>query len=380
VGGIDVYLGDSLAGGVCILDEIQSVPLRVIQPLVDDIIEPMLSDTTPERPEPGRLVVSGTFRIAAGYLWQLWDQDNEWAKFSWNRLANPHLTRQQEQFDALVAKKGLTSRLARDWLGLPKFDASATAFRYDPTVNSYKPTRARWEADIAPGRMIATDMPSTCDTCAIGIDPGARDRFAIVWWYFHSRLPRDLWHGGEWVTDRGANAGWLEAGKVLDLIEAHVTGGTTWKVYDAGGSKVTLDLFSKTVGHHVVTAAAKTDLFGRVERMASLFEEGKAHVIAGSQLEIDYQLAAWDADNKAAGKYKWSAAGVHPDVSDAGGYGAEKFWDVTAPAPKTAKTLAQLEEEDWIEKMRVNQAVKDYGPPEDLQDRGGGSYGTGNGE
>ena len=361
IGGIDAYLGDSLAGGVCILDEIQSVPLRIIVPLVEDILEPALTDTTTDKPNPGRMVVSGTFRLASGYLWQLWNEENEFTKFNWNRLQNPHLTNQQAQYDAIVAKKGLTPRIARDWLGVPKFDASSTAYRYDPTVNSYRPQLAPWSCDITPGKMIATAMPANCDTCAVGIDPGRHDRFAIVWWYWHSRLPSELWQGGEWVTERNHGASWPEAGKVLDVIDANVRGGITFLIYDAGGADSTLDLFSKTVGHRYVTSAQKVDLFGRVERMASLFEEKKAHVIAGSKLELDYQLAAWDPDARADFKYKWAASGIHPDVADAAGYGAEKFWDVAPAPPKTAKTMAQEEDELFERAMRVEKANTAYG-------------------
>ena len=372
---VDHYLGDSMAGGVFIGDELQSVPLRVIKPLVEDVIEPCLTDTTPEHPVPGRLVLAGTFRLASGYLWNLYnDATNEYEKHNWNRLANPGLINQQAIFDALVAKKGITPGIARDWLGIPKFDATATAYRYDSTKNSYRPAQlAPWSVDVPPGRMIATDMPANCDTCAVGIDPGARDRFSVTWWYWHSRNPVGLWHGGSWSTERKANAGWLEAGKVLDVLEAALAtrGGITYKIYDAGGSKVTLDLFSKTVGHHVVTAAAKQDLFGRVERMAALFAEQKAHVIAGSPLETDYMLAAWDADARAEGKYKWSSSGIHPDIADSAGYGAEPFWDVVAQAPKAEKTLAAQDEEDWQEQMTRKVANANYGVnhDQDTQDR-----------
>lgn len=360
---IDGILGASLANGIAILDEIQSVKLGIIEPLVEDIIDPMLTDVTPERPIPGRLVVSGTFRAASGYLWTLWnDPDSEFEKHNWNRLANPFLIDQKRIYEEQLAKKGLTPRLARDWLGLPKFDSTATAFRFDPSKNSYAPTLAAWACNIAPGLMMATTLPQNCDVVAVGIDPGAKDRFAIVWWAWNSRIPEGLWQIGEWVTPRNHGAGWPEAGKVLDLIDANLRGGITFLRYDGGGSTSTLDLFSKTVGRRAITSAKKTDLFGRVEHMASLFAEGRAHVMAGSQLEQDLILATWDPNARAEGKYKWSSAGIHPDVSDAGIYGSEMFWDIDLPKPKTAKTLAQEEDELFQQAMRAQAANAGYGP------------------
>jgi hypothetical protein len=307
--------------------------------LFEVIIAPAVSDQA-----TGKFLLAGTIpEIPAGYFYEAMTS-GRWKTRTWSRWDNPFLSNQQQALDDFLRTTGRTiddPLIRRDWFGELVFDPFATAFRFKP--------KNRWVHDaqprqLGPGFLLAATPPFGCDLFAIGIDPGTRDRWAIVLWGWSSH-GGPLYQVAEWVTPRKANAEWSDCKHVLEVLDARYKTIIS-AFYDAGGSLATLDVFGRHTGFPVLKAAAKADLRGQVDRLADLFGTSQAFVLADSQLENDVKLAAWDAKAREEGQFKWSSQGIHPDVADAARYGAQSYFNYAAPAASKL-TPEEREEAEW---------------------------------
>lgn len=361
---VQTLLGDSMAGGMAIIDESQSDP-GLMESLVVDVLGPMLDETTKGKPIPGRLVLAGTVpETAAGYFWRTWVanegvEGSLWKCVAWSRFDNPHEHDNRRHLDSYLRKYHLQESdpiVQRNWFGARVFDVAVTAYRYN-LLNAWTGVTAPWlvqvqlqagpqgkEVDVP---LVAVLPPPGVDTFSIGLDPASkRDRYALVMWGW-GKQSSDVWQIAEWVTPEGAGtlqSQWVAA---LVVLREHYTNVVRY-LRDAGSASETIDLVQRDY-HMLVEAVAKGpgSLKGRVDRFADLLGQGRAHPLSGSQLETDLKLCRWDQAARERGKWQWSNT-HHGDVADAGGYGLVGYFDAHEPrAPK--ETYEQTMERQYRE-------------------------------
>lgn len=338
---IETELGSALDEAV--LDECQSAPASVLEPLIKRILPPALADRR------GTLVMAGTVPdVASGTFWDVWSR-SAWSKHNWSMFDNPHIAANaQADLDEYLANNpGLTVDdpiVQRERFGRFVFDASATAYPYIQELNGYAPEPPTWLAEAyASGLSYCHPMQDGSDggpryglmaakpkgnKFAFAIDPGANvDRVTIQGICWGGELPPGhLQHVFDWSSPRGMRLSTHQYYAVAAIAQRHFgqLGFVLWR-YDAGSSQNTIDNLRRDYGIAVVLAAKKTDLRGQVERVGDLLTQGRAKIMLGSAVEQDFQRARWDADARARGQFRWSA-NWHPDPSEAFRYAGQDFF------------------------------------------------------
>lgn len=348
-----------------LIDRLRGIPNLVLV-LIDEAgiygsnkLKTMIEAVRPGlRPMAGTLCVMGTPSLAGRH--GTWFDITENAHFEQHRFDYrdndrvPSFAEVERLIDEELAAMGLTRESAyfkREYLALFEVDLNESAFRYDREKAGYEGEPPEWLTMFA-----------------VGIDPGTRDRTAIQVWGWGEQT-HEVWHVYEWVTERNAGTTWAQIGAELGRIRERWNP-HAW-FYDAGGSKMTLDLFQRDYGIPVVKAAVKADLPGQVARFADLLAKGQARIRIGSALEHDLQRAQWDKDARIQGLYRWSAI-CHPDAADAARYGLQAFWDAYKPQME-AKHAAYLAEVRRAEELaRAQRATANGYDPTEFD---GGEYG-----
>lgn len=352
-GGVDdarhvaTFLGDSMSGGVCIVDECQA-QAAVVQELVEDVLEPMLSETTEERPIPGRLVLSGTIpKIKVGYFWEMFAAglvDNkiapgtdDWERYSFSRFDNPYLTDNQERLNETLAKYGWQAdhpTIQKDWYGRWDIANDVTAIHYRREKSGWTGTVAPWgDTDLPPGKLLCFLPPPDVDTFGIGLDPAATaDRFAVVLIGWCRSRPAGCWEVAEWVTERGSNAfesQWIEVIKFFKYRYGKIVR----TIRDAGSASTTNDLLYRSHGIMIEPAIkGPHSVRARVDRLDDLVQQNKFHPIIGGELESDFMRATWDMKKRREGRWMWDPS-WHPDVLDACSYIIPAYMENSSQAP-----------------------------------------------
>jgi hypothetical protein len=349
---IQSLLGDSMAGGLAVLDEAQSDP-GLMEHLIVDILEPMLSETNTLRPRPGRLIVAGTVpEVAAGFFWKTWVENHEvegsdWECMAWSRFDNPHTHNNRVLLDDYLKRYNLDESdpvVQRNWFGARVFDANVTAYRYVAARSAYSPQPAPWvnDLELPPGKLRAVIPPPGVDTFSVGLDPASRhDRYGIVLWGWGKGSP-EVFQIAEWVTPEAAGTIQSQWAAVLEVLRYRYPNIVGW-YRDAGSAAETIDLVQRDY-KLVVEAVGKGpgSLKGRVDRFADLLGQGRAKVIAGGELERDLTLCRWDQAARERGKWAW-ASSHHGDVADAATYGLVGYFNAFERKP-TPETLDQMHE------------------------------------
>lgn len=378
---VNVFKGDQLASGIAIVDEAQDDP-GLLEWLLQDVLDPMVSETTAEKPTPGRIVVAGVVpESEAGYFWKLWTENYDeeadaprpgapWKCMGWGRVDNPHEHDFEKHLAAYCAKYKLDPSdpiVQRNWHGRRVFDRNVTAYRYAALRNAWEGVPAPWlsgftlpknERGGELGRLLACVPPPGVTTFAAGIDPASkRDCCAIVLWGWGS-VVSDVYQVAEFVTEPGSGIRqdqWIEV--LRQLRDRYVN--VVRMMRDAGSAAEDIILQD----YRLVIEAVKKgpgSVKDRVERTAALLGQGRAHVLAGSTLEEQLKTVRWDQGARAKGKWVLLPA-IPNDVSDGGDYGLVPYFDATEPkAPP--ETEEQRHERMFRETM--NPPVK-YGYEED---------------
>jgi hypothetical protein len=318
---IETELGSALDDAV--IDESQSQGDNVLVPLVERILPPALGDRR------GGLLLAGTVpEVETGLFWRTW-LAGAWSQHNWSMFQNPHFRDPaaivQEHLDK---NPGLTidsPQIRREYFGEFVFDETVTAYRYNRERNGY-----------------SGEPSAKLTNFSVGIDPGTVDRTAIVAWGWSAQA-RDLWQVHERVWPKRSHVQWSEIAAECQVISRKFPGARFR--YDAGSSKNELDTFQRDYGIPVIRAAQKADMPGQVRRFNDLLTQGRAHLLIGSELEQDMLKTRWDLDARARGQFRWSSH-WHPDVADAGRYGAQDYFDLfVAPKVFVPKSEDQRETE-----------------------------------
>lgn len=372
---VESYLGNKLRRAV--VDEAQSQPPSVLDPLIDRILPPALSDTG------GQLIIAGTIpEVPAGKFYELWQTGVGWLKRNWSRFQNPHLGTVEHQMGRLAeylkssGRKITDALVRRDWFGEFVFDTNATAYAYDVQRNGYKHSEPAWlekwlekysgdpffahihrtllpnDGTARNGVMAAVPFKGI-EVYSAAIDPGASDRFSIevVGWGSACESVQQVF---EFSSERGAGLHWSHVDPIRRLIQEIYA--PSWWFYDASGSKVVLDTFVGDTGLPALMPAAKSGMRGQVTRVSDLLIKGWLKVMQGSALEEDFQKARWDPDARA--KLQWRMASQwHPDPSESARYALGAFFEMFEP-PADEKTAEQLEREAHELAVRRRNAAK----------------------
>jgi hypothetical protein len=346
-------LGDQLAGGIAIIDESQDDP-GIMKSTVENVLAPMLDETTLEKPIPGRLVLSGSIPdVAAGYFWETWEanydeendrertfaekcarmgieyrdetEDDHWACFAWSRFENPFQTDNEKRERAYCIKYGLKQddpEVLRRFRGKRIWGKEANAFRFDEKRNTYRPVSVE-RMDIGPFHCLFAAPDMEWDRFIVGIDQAQRvDRFAIVGLAWNHVRKDSLRQFAEAVTDPGADP--LESQWIAVCAEfrTRYTGGSMEFIRDAGGSSAPVNDALKFSHGIVIVSAIKGpgSVKARVQRSADLFALGIQQAIEGSEYASDLKKAAWDKKERARGHWALDKTKQSPDVAESGSY------------------------------------------------------------
>ncbi len=365
-------LGKRLAAGMFLIDESQDQPDKVLSPLIDTTLPPMM---TPET----QVVLTGVIpEVPAGRFYRE-SMAPRWSKHNWGRFANVHTPEAREQFESYVKAIGMAAAwqmslviqtseqraefqryledngllafwaiLQRDWFGIAAFDPAATAFRYIPARNSYNGHRVDGQRFVG---AVPADILARLTNISVGIDPGAYDRAAIVvvgW-----GRGTGLWVLEEWVTPRNAGTLWSDIGNELRRIrDEYAVNEDTRRGFsifaDFSGSKMTLDVWQKDFKLPAVLAAKKAERRWQVDRVNDLLMEAEVWIPEFSALADDLTKAQWDKDARSRGEFEWSSI-IHPDVADAFRYATHPYLELAAiqktvedKNPSIRKRLAAL--------------------------------------
>lgn len=384
-------LGNRFDGGLFILDEAQDCRDEVLKYIIYNMLPPTLTPTA-------RVVLSGVFpEVPVGEFWRLRNEGNfsrhSWARVRWKN--GPVLDRPVEPGD-LVAVNVFTPeaptqlcnylrdtgisvmdpQIQRDWFGVPVFDKSAPAYRYDVARNGYKATPPAWLESwgdfVAEHRAKRADAEErkVFDEVAAkltgimasqpfpgvrwfsgAIDLGGRDRVSVQVWGWGENA-QTIQHVFDWSSTRGAYLPMSAVMLVAAFAERHIGVGR-WR-YDTN-SQQNIDTVRRDYGIAVIRAAMKADFDGQVDKMNDLLTFGRAKVMIGSTLEEDYQRARFSDKYKAGGGGNPWAGQWHPDPSEAARYAAQDYWDAYKPAPpapdpSTAGFPDETTEKPWYER------------------------------
>jgi hypothetical protein len=374
------WLGDSLAGGVCIIDECQEASDELLR-AAERVIEPCLKDITEECPVPGRLIWSGTFPDTnVGRMWDLFcEKDNPNSSYevhNWNRFDNPFLINQREALQEVLDRLHVTEDepfIQREYFGRPLYDGKATAYGYRPDANSYRGPSPPWLAglELAPFKVTAMQPPEPCTMFLVGIDPaGTSDRYAIEVFGFGPGSNR-LYHVFEAITEKAANPIQSEADNVLVAIKRNYQV-IAW-IRDYGSAKVIDDSLVREKGIGPIQPAIKAALKSRVDRARDLLMTRRMFIMEGSELATDLATARWDLDARARGQWKWASV-CHPDAGDAAIYVLPHYVDAHEPQPAAESWIDRMERLRDQEPSRTQYGYVDPDRPPDPYDR---TYGGG---
>jgi hypothetical protein len=361
------FLGNSLPGGLVVVDESQDQADEMLRYICEQLLVPMMTATT-------RVVLAGVLPdVEAGYFYdhampvELSSHAGHEVKgvkhggylhYEWGRAANVHTPGAMALLEKYMAEKGLTvedPQIARDWFIRRVWVKDALAYGYDRARNGYTPVRAAWEDELR-AELEAAKVPVEClmaavphegvDTFSFAVDPGGGDRFPIEVWGWGSRARR-LQHVFDFCPPRNAGLSWNKVAMVLKYVARHYP--TGWGFYDAGGSDVELDVFGRDTGIPVLAAARKTDTAGQIRRVKNLFAEGIAEVMIGSALETDLRKARRDPNAPPKGPWRWHP-GWHPDPSEAARYALAPYFDMyeappPPPPPPDQQAIQQMQAE-----------------------------------
>lgn len=388
-----VFKGDQLASGIAIVDEAQDDP-GLLEWLLTDVLDPMVSETTADKPDVGRIVVAGVVPDSeAGYFWKLWTEnfdeeahapmpDAAWKCMGWGRIDNPH----EHNFDQLLAAHMAKYKLPRDdprvlrnWDGLRVFDATATAYRYSKKLNSWQGVEAPWLGGFKPpvdrnnlplGHLLAVEPPPGVTMFGIGIDPASRRDCCTLVVNGWGETMRDVYQVAEFVSIPKSGIRqdqWID---VLIQLRTQYRN-VLRQMRDAGSAAEDIFLHDYKV---LIEAVSKGpgSVKDRVDRSGALLGQGLYHVLADSQLEAQYGTVRWDPRARERGKWILLAS-IPNDVSDAADYGLVPYFDATAPKapPETyEQTMERQFRESFVppsqygfqEDQALAQLLGDSGP------------------
>ena len=306
------------------IDEAQSFR-PYIQELIEDIIEPALTDYY------GKLILIGTpGPIPAGFFYDISHSPN-WSHHSWTMQDNPHIKAKsgQEPLDIikeLAERRGLSINspsILREYFGQWVKDADSLVYHFDPTKNIYY------------------DLPNDL-RYVFGVDIGWKDADAIAV-LGYSESQRKVYLVEEYI--RSKNDITSLVAQIKALKEKY---DPTKIVMDAGalGRKIQEEIRMRHSLH--VEAAEKTRKSEFIALLNDDLRTGRLQAPKQSRFEEDSYLVQWDYSSP---ERPVISTGYHTDIGDAVLYAwreCKHFYEqaVKPPPPTQDEYMRQLEERE----------------------------------
>lgn len=272
------------------IDECQSFR-SYIQELVEDVIEPALTDYY------GKLCLIGTpGPVPAGYFYEA-SQNRNWSHHKWTMQENPHIALKsgKNPLDIIVelaARRNLTINdpsIQREYFGQWIKDVDSLVYRFDPVLNT------------------VYEVPEKL-TYIFGIDIGYRDADAIAV-LGYSYTTQKVYLVEEKITTKQDITALVE--QITELQKKYKP---VKMVMDSGalGTKIQHEI---TRRHSIpVEAAEKSRKLEYIKLLNDDLRTGKFKALHGTRFAEDCMLVQWDYDDPA--KPKISDI-YHTDVGDA---------------------------------------------------------------
>ncbi len=310
------------------VDEAQEPGDDVIEPLVEEVLFPMLID------RGGQLTLS--FTPPASMVGYVMDRlsDLRWSRFGWSMFDNKYIPR--AQIEEMIAAKGLTPEhpvYQREILGMPVVDPESLAYEYDPARNDYDPATFKFEG------------PQWRH--AMGLDLGFQDRDAIV---------VGAWDRDDATQKCRVRFTWQENHQDVDQLAAKVR--EVVKEYrpsvivgDHGGHGAVkvLETLKNRMG--IMIQLKPADVMVSVGLVNDDLRTGRLLLPVGSELGRDLGLVQRTV-NQRTRRIEINKKGYHSDLSEAMRYmhhGARHF---TSKAPPPPETLEERRMRRHFEEMR----------------------------
>jgi hypothetical protein len=277
------------------IDEPQSIPDRILKPLVHDIISPALLDFD------GSLALIGTPGAArVGLFYRACHGEGQWERHQWTMRDNPWLERLSgkpvSQLLAEVrAEHGWTEddpTYRREFCGEWVDDQNALVFRWSDACI--------WDGGLGPGDW----------RYVMGVDLGFEDSdaIAVLAWQPHSPSVYLVY---EHV---GSRAGVTELGERVREVWQRYKPMATWVDSGGLGRKIVEEL--RVRWQIPCEAAEKVRKAEHIELLNDALRSGRFFASPSSRFAEDARLVTWDMDSKAKCVLKVSDR-YHSDVCDA---------------------------------------------------------------
>jgi hypothetical protein len=305
---------DKLRGSkydLIIIDECKSFPSMVMKELINDVIQPALSDRL------GTLLLIGTpGSILDGMFYEAtfpgladdegipfsrtylrpephWSKSKEtprWSRHTWTQLDNkfiPHLTQDALETKRMNGWDGDNPTWLREYLGhwVPSDSAFVYAFaklyRDNPATVIWKPEEN--------GKLFGLPKDKTWHFL-LGLDLGFEDDTAMVIAAYNEEEPTlyQVWEYKEPHKDVD------QVGRLIQQCFEMVPGGFDAVVGDfGGGGKQIIETFIRRYGVKIIPAE-KRDKFDYIELMNTDYYSGRIKLLKGSDLSLEKQVLQWD--------------------------------------------------------------------------------------
>lgn len=255
---------------IAFIDEAQSFKQETLQTLVQDILEPCVSDYQ------GQIFISGTpGPVPKGFFYEATHGKHGFTNHTWSVVDNPYLPHiNDEWLDKMLARKGHTREnptFRREWLGEWVEDLDALVYKYKAGRNDY------------------TGDPPTGIRSVIGLDYGFHDKtaFAVISWHPH--------HSKIWVEHVEGHQGMIPNEIALRLQQLMAKFRCSLICADTGGLGLSITEEMRRRYGIPIQPAAKTDKQSWISLMNGDFIDGNL-LINESCTEYVDQLLTLDKD------------------------------------------------------------------------------------
>lgn len=318
------------------IDEAQSIRDRLLQRLVDDVLEPALLDYN------GSLTMAGTPPpVPSGYFIDTL-KNPHWSTHRWTFFDNPHMaakakTTHQALLDRVLRRRGVTvddPSIRREYFGELAVDTNSLVYQYNKELNHFN------------------DLPLGVYTYILGIDLGFKDAdaLAILAWSGASKktyLVEEIVTREQGITELVEQIQKVRQKYAISKI-----------VMDTGGlgKKISEEIIKRY--QIPIQPAEKQRKFEFIELFNAAMRTGQFMARDNSLFAQDSYRVEWDKD-KTRPDRKVISERFHSDICEAALYAWRESYSFTHVPPKVKPTYGTKEWAD-AEAERLEEAAFEH--------------------
>lgn len=350
-------LGGSAAGGLVVIDEVQSQPEETLDLLLDEVLPPIVSDD--HGAGSGTLCRAGTItRVPHGRAYNDWHgldrkgdkmRTDTVKRHAFCRFDNPFMKNQEAELKRFLDERpNLTEAspvVQRDWFNVEVYDEADrawTGFR-----DLLYPAGNLYEGDAPPQEFHS-----------FAADPGGQDEYAIEGLGWSSKSPL-IYQTDEWCTKEGER---IPLSVARDRIIAfdNARHPIRW-YYDSNSSNVN-DTYTSDWGVLMIKPAAKADFRGQFDRMNDLLAQRRLLIKKGSVLHRDMVKARLNPKGYQTGSDPWHDS-YHGNCHDAARYALAGYFELykAPPPPRKLTEVERTAEEEEAVRAKLYAPKVTYG-------------------